>query len=75
LNRAAAGVLEALLPKKPGRKAMPQVERRLREENERSVSDAVSTAIYLLMAVAVELDFLGELAAFLDRHGMTARGE
>ena len=35
LNRAAAGVLEALLPKKPGRKAMPQVERRLREENER----------------------------------------
>lgn len=35
LNRAAAGVLEALLPKKPGRRAMPEVERRLREENER----------------------------------------
>jgi transposase len=35
LNRAAAGVLEALLPKKPGRKSMPEVERRLREENER----------------------------------------
>src|SRR3989442_14358271 len=35
LNRAAAGVLEALLPKKPGRRAMPQRERRLQEENER----------------------------------------
>ncbi|HKC61350.1 MAG TPA: hypothetical protein VKB92_14785 [Myxococcales bacterium] len=35
LNRAAAGVLEALLPKKPGRKSMPEVERKLREENER----------------------------------------
>lgn len=35
LNRAAAGILEALLPKRPGRKAMPQVERKLREENER----------------------------------------
>ncbi len=35
LNRAAAGVLEALLPKKPGRKSMPEVERRLREESER----------------------------------------
>src|SRR6266850_284978 len=35
LNRAAAGVLEALLPKKPGRKAMPHLERKLREENER----------------------------------------
>src|SRR5882724_2893867 len=35
LNRAAAGVLEAVLPKKPGRKSMPEVERRLREENER----------------------------------------
>jgi len=28
-------VLEALLPKKPGRKSMPEVERKLREENER----------------------------------------
>src|SRR2546430_8921883 len=35
LNRAAAGVLEALLPKKPGRKGMPHLERKLREENER----------------------------------------
>jgi len=35
LNRATAGVLEALLPKQPGRKAMPHLERRLREENER----------------------------------------
>jgi len=35
LNRAAAGVLEALLPKKPGRRAMPHLERKLREENER----------------------------------------
>src|SRR5262249_22576147 len=35
LNRAAAGVLEALLPEKPGRKAMPHLERKLREENER----------------------------------------
>lgn len=35
LNRAMAGVLEALLPKKPGRKSMPQTERKLREENER----------------------------------------
>src|SRR6266850_7730882 len=35
LNRAAAGVVEALLPKKPGRRAMPQRERRLQEENDR----------------------------------------
>src|SRR6266481_2169875 len=35
LNRAAAGVLEALLPKKPGRRAMPQRAKRLQEENER----------------------------------------
>src|SRR5439155_7585363 len=35
LNRAAAGVLEALLPKKPGRRAIPEREKKLLEENER----------------------------------------
>lgn len=35
LNRAAAGVMESLLPKKPGRKAMPEEERRLQEEVEK----------------------------------------
>src|SRR5262249_20972738 len=35
LTRAAAGVLEPLLPKNPGRRAMPHLERRLGEENER----------------------------------------
>lgn len=35
LNRAAAGVLESLLPKKPGRRAMPERERKLQEEVER----------------------------------------
>jgi transposase len=34
MNRAAAGVLESLLPKKPGRRAMPERERKLQEEVE-----------------------------------------
>src|SRR5258708_10570391 len=34
MNRAAAGVLEALLPKKPGRRAMPEREQKLQEEGE-----------------------------------------
>jgi len=57
LNRAAAGVLEALLPKKPGRKAMPERERQLEEEVERlrkqnaRLQDRVDT-IDRLMGVA-----------------------
>ena len=35
LNRPAAGVLESMLPKKPGRKAMPERERHLEEEVEK----------------------------------------
>jgi transposase len=34
MNRAAAGVLEALLPKKPGRRGMPEREQKLQEEVE-----------------------------------------
>jgi transposase len=57
LNRAAAGVLESLLPKKPGRKAMPERERQLEEEVERlrkenaRLQDRVDT-IDRLMGVA-----------------------
>ena len=57
MNRAAAGVLEALLPKKPGRKSMPERERKLQEEVERlrkenaRLQDRVQT-IDRLMGVA-----------------------
>src|SRR2546430_2409702 len=56
LNRGAAGILEALLPKKPGRKAMPERERKLQEENERltqenaRLQDRVATIERLLTA-------------------------
>jgi transposase-like protein len=57
LNRAAAGVLESLLPKKSGRRAMPERERKLQQEVERlrkenaRLQDRVET-IDRLMGVA-----------------------